>query len=116
MNKIIPIVIVGIVIVIGIVVISSTGGISSISYSAMSCDELDRETKAVFYSTPATTAETKDQLNQLDLIKEAYQSKNCSNEVVDKTYAAMSCTLLRFLESGPDSHKSLVKAMKDKNC
>ena len=55
MNKIIPIVAIVIVIAIVGIIVTSTGGISSISYSAMSCDELDRETTAVLYSSPTTT-------------------------------------------------------------
>ena len=82
MNKIIPIVIVGIVIVIGIVVISSTGGISSISYASMTCDELKKEVSAVISTLKDTTlAEAEDMEEQIDeqleLIAVAAQSKNC---------------------------------------
>ena len=59
-NKIIPIIAIVIVIAIVGIVVTSTGGISSISYATMSCEELDRETTAVLYSSPATTAETRD--------------------------------------------------------
>ena len=78
MNKIIPIVIVGIVIVIGIVVISSTGGISSISYASMTCDELSEELGVLFSKLKTSTlAEARDLDKQSDLIWEASLSKNC---------------------------------------
>ena len=74
--------VVGIVIVIGIVVISSTGGISSISYASMTCDELKKEVSAVFSTLKDTTlAEAEDMEEQIDeqleLIAVAAQSKNC---------------------------------------
>ena len=78
MNKIIPIVIVGIVIVIGIVVISSTGGISSISYESMTCDELKKEADALWSTLDtATPADIVDIDKQLDVILLTSISKNC---------------------------------------
>ena len=78
MNKIIPVVIVGIVVVIGIVVISSTGGISSISHASMTCDELKKEADALWSTLKTSTlAEAVDIDKQLDLIVVAAQSKNC---------------------------------------
>ena len=114
MNKIIPIVIVGIVIVIGIVVISSTGGISSISYASMTCNELTKEMMALASTTTSTTAESKDQINQFALARETYQSKNCE---VEGLYDTTSCTRLLYMESSKsDPPEGVIKAIEDKNC
>ena len=125
MNKIIPIAIVSIVIVIGIVVISSTGGISSINYASMTCNELTKEGTALLSTTTSTTAESRDQINQLELIGEAYQSKNCEDKADDDYYASLSCSRLLYLESNNfdrtfannfERSESLTKAIEDKNC
>ena len=116
MNKIIPIVGIAAVIAVVGIIVTSTGGISSISYASMSCAELSKETTAVIYSTPATTAETRDQLNQLDLIKEAYQAKDCGNDV-SVFYQDLNCEQLKRADTyGPAGEKAVADFMRDKNC
>ena len=116
MNKIIPIVGIAAVIAVVGIIVTSTGGISSVSYASMSCEELGIESSALMLSTPPTAAGVKDQLNQLNLVREAYESKDCAAKANAEYYATLDCTDLNNLLSWSSNKASIRAEMENKNC
>ena len=75
MNKIIPIVaIVAVIAVVRIIVTTSTGGISSVNYESMTCEELFEERKNSLY-LPTTQEDARELAKQQQLIKDVLDSK-----------------------------------------
>lgn len=66
-------------VVVGVIVATSTGGISSINYTNMTCEELESELWTVSMILPSTTDEARDQKNEVKMIIDASKAKDCSD-------------------------------------